>query len=139
MTLKGLKRQSLSTRRQALKSQVQLSLTFKLQLSIYQVYILLPLYTLFSLYSSCYFLTYSLGYIIVTQGKSRQDIQLADFVLIKLENKGPKLDKLVLYIVILRRQGKQNQYNKVKYICYIRNTNPILYPLSIIAFYFFNY
>ena len=43
------------------------------------------------------------------------------------------------YIIILIIQGKQNQYSKVKHIGYIYNTNPILYPLFIIAFYFFNY
>jgi len=35
MTLKGLKRQLFNIGRQALKSQVQLSFTFELQLSIY--------------------------------------------------------------------------------------------------------
>ena len=110
---------------------VQLSLTFKLQLSIYQIYIQ-------SIQLSFSNLTCSLDYTTITQGKSRRDIQPVNPILIKLENKGPKLDELALYIIILIIQGKQNQYSKVKYIGCIRNTNPILYPLSIIAFYFFN-
>ena len=64
-------------------------------------------YLVYSLYSY-YFLTYFLGYTTITQDKSRQDIQLTNLILIKLENKGPKLDKLALYIIILIIQGKQN-------------------------------
>jgi hypothetical protein len=35
------------------------------------------------------------------------------------------------------RQGKQNQHGKVEYMGYIRNADPILCPLSALAFYFF--
>ena len=98
----------------------------------------ITLYTLSGLYG-CRFLTRFLGHTTITQGESRRDVQLTNLILIKLENKGPKLNKLALYIIILIIQGKQNQYSKVKYISSTRNANPILYPLSIIAFYFFNY
>ena len=34
------------------------------------------------------------------------------------------------------RQEKQNQYGKVEYIDYIRNADPVLCLLSVLAFYF---
>jgi len=35
------------------------------------------------------------------------------------------------------RQGKQNQHGKVEYMGCMRNVNPIVCPLSALAFYFF--
>ena len=49
-----------------------------------------------------------LGHATVTQGESRRDVQLADLILIELENQGPKPDDLAPSMVMSRRQGKQN-------------------------------
>jgi len=66
------------------------------------------------------------------------DVQLADLILIDLENEGPKSDESAPCIVMTMRQGKQNQHGKIEYMGYMRNIDPILYPLSALAFYFFN-
>jgi hypothetical protein len=75
-----------------------------------------------------------LGHATVTQGESRRDVQLADLILIELENEGPKPDDLAPCMVMSRRQGKRNQYGKVEYMGCMRNAN----PLSSLAFYFFS-
>ncbi|KAF2186420.1 hypothetical protein K469DRAFT_455732, partial [Zopfia rhizophila CBS 207.26] len=78
-----------------------------------------------------------LGHATVTQGESRRDVQLADLVLIKLENEGPKPNELAPCMVMLMRQGKQNQHGKVEYMGCMRNSDLILCPLSALAFCFF--
>jgi len=40
-------------------------------------------------------------------------------------------------MIMTMRQGKQNQHGKVEYIGCIRNADPVLCPLSALAFYFF--
>ena len=46
---------------------------------------------------------YLLGYTTVTRGESRREIQLADLILIKLENEGSKFNESASYIIILIR------------------------------------
>jgi hypothetical protein len=41
-------------------------------------------------------------------------------------------------MIMTMRQGKQNQLGKIEYMGCIRNVDPILCPLSALAFYFFN-
>ncbi|MBV9767795.1 MAG: hypothetical protein JOZ48_23345 [Acidobacteriaceae bacterium] len=79
-----------------------------------------------------------LGHATVTRGESRRDVQLADLVLIELENEGPKPDESVPCMIMTMRQGKQNQHGKIEYMGCMRNVDPILCPLSALAFYFFN-
>jgi hypothetical protein len=80
---------------------------------------------------------YLLGYATVTRGESRRDVQLADLMLLELENKGPKPNESVPCMIMTMRQGKQNQHGKVEYMGCIRNTDPVLCPLSTLALYFF--
>ena len=40
-------------------------------------------------------------------------------------------------MIMTMRQGKQNQHGKVEYMGCIRNADPVLCPLSALAFYFF--
>jgi hypothetical protein len=79
-----------------------------------------------------------LGYATVTQGESRRGVQLANLILIELENEGPKPNKSAPCMIMSMRQGKQNQHSKVEYIGCMQNADPILCPLSALAFYFFN-
>jgi hypothetical protein len=79
-----------------------------------------------------------LGHATVTRGESRREVQLADLILINLENEGPKPDESAPCLIMTMRQGKQNQHGKVEYMGCIRNADPILCPLSALAFYFFN-
>jgi hypothetical protein len=79
-----------------------------------------------------------LGHATVTRGESRRDVQLADLVLIELENEGPKPDESVPCMIMTMRQGKQNQHGKIEYMGCMRNVDPILCPLSALAFYFFS-
>jgi hypothetical protein len=41
-------------------------------------------------------------------------------------------------MIMSMRQGKQNQHGKVEYMGCMRNADPVLCPLSAVAFYFFN-
>jgi hypothetical protein len=41
-------------------------------------------------------------------------------------------------MITTMRQGKQNQHGKIEYMGCIRNINPVLCPLSALAFYFFD-
>jgi Centromere DNA-binding protein complex CBF3 subunit, domain 2 len=41
-------------------------------------------------------------------------------------------------MIMTMRQRKQNQHGKIEYMGCMRNTDPILCPLSALAFYFFN-
>ena len=41
-------------------------------------------------------------------------------------------------MIMTMRQGKQNQHGKIEYMGCMRNLDPILCPLSALAFYFFN-
>ena len=79
-----------------------------------------------------------LGHATVTRGESRREAQLADLVLIDLENEGPKPNESAPCLIMTMRQGKQNQHGKVEYMGCIRNVDPVLCPLSALAFYFFN-
>jgi len=58
-------------------------------------------------------------------------------MLIDLENEGPRPDKAVPCMIMTMRQGKTNQHGKVEYMGCMRNIDPILCPLSAMAFYFF--
>ncbi|KAF2195062.1 hypothetical protein K469DRAFT_756985 [Zopfia rhizophila CBS 207.26] len=78
-----------------------------------------------------------LGHATVTRGESRRDVQLADLVLIELENEGPKPNESAPCMVMLMRQGKQNQHGKVEYMGCMQNSDLILCSLSALAFYFF--
>ena len=80
----------------------------------------------------------SSGHATVTRGESRRDLQLADLIVIDLENEGPRPGDLAPCMIVTMRQGKQNQHGKIEYMGCIRNINPILCPLSALAFYFFN-
>jgi hypothetical protein len=77
-----------------------------------------------------------LGHATVTRGESRWEVQLADFILVNLENEGPKPDESAPCLIITMKQRKQNQHGKVEYIGCIRNADPILCPLSALAFFF---
>jgi hypothetical protein len=78
-----------------------------------------------------------LGHATVTRGESRREVQLADLVLIDLQNEGPKPNESAPCLIMTMRQGKQNQHGKVEYMGCIRNVDPVLCPLSALAFYFF--
>jgi hypothetical protein len=41
-------------------------------------------------------------------------------------------------MIVTMRQGKQNQHGKIEYMGCIRNIDPVLCPLSALAFYLFN-
>lgn len=79
-----------------------------------------------------------LGHTTVTRGESRRGVQLADLILIDLENEGPKPNESAPCMIMTMRQGKQNQHGKTEYMGCIRNADPVLCPLSALAFYFFN-
>jgi Centromere DNA-binding protein complex CBF3 subunit, domain 2 len=79
-----------------------------------------------------------LGHATVTCSKSRREVQLADLIFDNLENEGPKPDELAPCLIITMKQRKQNQHGDVEYMGCIRNADPILCPLSALAFYFFN-
>jgi hypothetical protein len=102
---------------------------------------------LLGLYSSLLFVTLrissytyisSSGHATVTRGESRRDLQLADLIVIDLENEGPRPGDLAPCMIVTMRQGKQNQHGKIEYMGCIRNINPILCPLSALAFYLFD-
>jgi Centromere DNA-binding protein complex CBF3 subunit, domain 2/Transcriptional activator of glycolytic enzymes len=70
----------------------------------------------------------------VLRGESRRMAQLPDLVTIPLPHEGPTpCDALVLVM----RNGKVNKFHKVEYMGAIRNRDPLLCPLSALAFYFF--
>ena len=48
------------------------------------------------------------GYSSVTRGKNRRDIQLADLMLIELEDEGPTPHEAVPCMVMMMHQGKMN-------------------------------
>ena len=79
-----------------------------------------------------------MGHATVTRGESRREVQLADLILVNLENEGPKPDEPAPCLIITVKQRKQNQHGKAEYMGCIRNADPILCPLSALAFYFFN-
>ena len=79
-----------------------------------------------------------LGHAAVTRGENRRDVQLADLVLIDLEDETPKSDESAPYMIMTMRQGKQNQHGKIEYMGCMRYLDPILCPRSALAFYFFN-
>ena len=78
-----------------------------------------------------------IGHATVTRGESRRDVQLADMILIDLENKAPRPSESVPCMIMAMRQGKQNQHGKLEYMGCLRNVEPIVCPLSALAFYFF--
>jgi hypothetical protein len=80
----------------------------------------------------------SLGHTTVTRGETCRNLQLADLVVIDLENEGPRPNESAPCMITTMRQGKLNQRGKVEYMGCIRNVDPLLCPLSALAFYFFN-
>ena len=58
-------------------------------------------------------------------------------ILIDLENESPRPSESVPCIMMTMRQGEQNQHGKIEYIGCLRNADPIVCPLSALAFYFF--
>jgi hypothetical protein len=79
-----------------------------------------------------------LGHATVTRGENRRGVQLADLILIDLEDETPKSDESAPCMIMTMRQGKQNQHGKIEYMGCMRNLDPILCPFSGLAFYFFN-
>ena len=59
-------------------------------------------------------------------------------MLIDLENEGPKPDGSTPYMITTMRQWKLNQHGKLEQMSCMQNTDPILCPLSALAFYFFS-
>ena len=57
--------------------------------------------------------------------------------MIDLENEGPRPEDLAPFMIMTMRQGKQNQHGKIEYMGCIRNIEPVVCPLSALAFYFF--
>ena len=57
---------------------------------------------------------------------------------IDLENESPKPDEPVLCMIMTMRQGKTNQHGKLEYMGCLRNIDPVICPLSALAFYFFS-
>jgi hypothetical protein len=58
-------------------------------------------------------------------------------MLLELGNESPKPDETVPCLVTIMTQGKLNKHGKVEYMGCLRNVDPILCPLSALAFYFF--
>jgi hypothetical protein len=58
--------------------------------------------------------------------------------LIDLEDETPKSDETAPCMITTMRQGKQNQHGKIEYMGCMRNIDPVLCPLSALAFYFFH-
>jgi len=79
----------------------------------------------------------SLGHATVTRGESRRDVLLADLIVIDLENDGPRPEDSAPYMTMTMRQGKQNQHGEIEYMGCIRNIEPLVSPLSALAFYLF--
>jgi hypothetical protein len=77
------------------------------------------------------------GYATVTRGESKRDVQLADLIVIDLQNEGPRPGESALCMIMTMRQGKQNQHGKIEYMGCIRNVDPLICPLSALAFYLF--
>ena len=70
----------------------------------------------------------------VLRGENRRMAQLPDLVTISLLGEGPTpCDALVL----IMRNGKVNKFHKVECMGALRNRDPLLCPLSALAFYFF--
>jgi hypothetical protein len=83
-------------------------------------------------------LTYLLlGYATVTRGESKRDVELADLIMIDLENEGPRPEDLAPRVIMTMRQGKRNQHGKIEYMGCIQNIDPVICPLSALAFYLF--
>jgi hypothetical protein len=80
---------------------------------------------------------YLVGHATVTRGEDRRAVQLADLMLIDLENESPRPGETVPCMVQIMRQGKTNQHGKVEYMGCMRNIDPVLCPLSALALYFF--
>ena len=59
-------------------------------------------------------------------------------MVIDLENEGPRPGESAPCMIMTMRQGKQNQHGRIEYMGCMRNVDPILCPLSALAFYFFN-
>ena len=78
-----------------------------------------------------------MGHATVTRGENRREVRPADLMLIELENEGPKPDELAPCMIMSMRQGKQNQHDKIEYMSCMRNVDPIVCPLSALAFYLF--
>ena len=55
-----------------------------------------------------------------------------------LEDETPRSDETAPCMITTMRQGKQNQHGKIEYMGCMRNVDPLLCPLSALAFYFFN-
>lgn len=70
-------------------------------------------------------------------GESRQEVQLADLMLVELENEGPRSNESAPCMIMSMRQITQNQHGKVMYMGCIGNADPVLCPLSAVAFYIF--
>jgi len=68
---------------------------------------------------------------------NQRDFQLADLMLLDLEHEGPKPDQTVPCLVTVMMNGKLNKHGKVEYMGCMRNANPVICPLSALAFYFF--
>ena len=58
-------------------------------------------------------------------------------MLIELEDESPTPHEAVPCMVMMMHQGKMNQFGKVEYMGCLRNIDPVLCPLSALAFYFF--
>ena len=58
--------------------------------------------------------------------------------MIELENEGPRPEDAAPCMIMTMRQGKQNQHGKIEYMGCIRNIDPVICPLSALAFYFFH-
>ena len=58
-------------------------------------------------------------------------------MLIELEDESPTPHEAVPCMVMTMHQGKMNQFRKVEYMGCLRNIDPVLCPLSALAFYFF--
>ena len=75
-----------------------------------------------------------LGHATVTRGENRRDVQLADLILIDLEDETPKSDESAPCMIMTMRQEKQNQHGKIEYMGCMRNLEQILCSLSVSRF-----
>jgi hypothetical protein len=63
----------------------------------------------------------SSGHATATRGESKRAVQLADPIVIDLENEGPRPEDSAPCMIMTMRQRKQNQHGKIEYMRCIRN------------------
>lgn len=79
-------------------------------------------------------LDFILSHLLLARGEARRFAELPDLQLLMLDNEGPSLCPVLLYIM---SNGKTNQNGRIEYTGLLRNKDVSICGMSALAFYFF--